>query len=264
VALFWAIQGFPSVLFWSSTLGKDPLTFFAIGLYFWGGVGMLTNFRFRHLVGFTAGVLFATAIRLWLAPILTVPFMLAYVLFSRRRLGLKVTILVFIGAGSIFFLNQFQERFRIQNGKDYLKRLNTISRGWKSGGSAQEVPEMKSAKDFVVFAPRAMFTALFRPLPGEVNNMFGALAGLENFALLALFLWGLVKCRKVDFQNPTVAFSLLLLFVWSAVYGLISFQNLGTASRFKLMVFPVILILPFFVWDRQQTELLARAGVPGE
>ena len=34
---------FPSILFWSSILGKDPIVFFGLGFYAWGVAGVLCS-----------------------------------------------------------------------------------------------------------------------------------------------------------------------------------------------------------------------------
>ncbi|WP_133296026.1 hypothetical protein [Zooshikella ganghwensis] len=68
--------------------------------------------------------------------------------------------------------------------------VDRVSQGWAEGGSGQQIDGgIKSIVDMIVFAPIGVFTALFRPLLGEVNNIFGILAGLENTLLLIIIMY---------------------------------------------------------------------------
>ena len=92
-----------------------------------------------------------------------------------------------------------------------------------------------------------MFTALFRPLPGEVLNLFGLLAGFENILILYLLIRALKYGGLAPFKEPIVVWAVSLILVWSFLYGFISYQNLGTASRFRLQIMPVLLSLTFYL-----------------
>ena len=101
--------------------------------------------------------------------------------------------------------------------------------------------------EMLSFAPIGMFTALFRPLPGEVNNIFGILAGLENGLLLFLIASGIYRARWRAWFDPAVVWALTTLLSWSFVYGFVSAQNLGSAFRFRLQILPVLLSLALYL-----------------
>src|SRR2546425_3318194 len=63
----------PSILFWSSILGKDPLVLLGVALYTYGFVGWYRLRRLRYVVVLLLGVMLAAAMRAWLAPILLAP-----------------------------------------------------------------------------------------------------------------------------------------------------------------------------------------------
>ena len=96
-----------------------------------------------------------------------------------------------------------------------------------------------------------MFTALFRPLPGEVLNPFGWLAGFENAVLLALCGRAVLRTRFRELRDPIVLWAVSFVIVWAIVYGFASYQNLGTAVRFKLQVLPILLGLLFYFGRRR-------------
>ncbi|MGH2453071.1 MAG: hypothetical protein ACRDF5_04820, partial [bacterium] len=110
------------------------------------------------------------------------------------------------------------------------------------GGSAQVPPaDLTRVDRFLVFLPLGVFTALFRPLPGEVSHTFGLVAGLENSVLLVLAALALTRLRLFHFRDPVLLWGVLFVGIWAILYALISYQNLGAAARFKVQILPVLL-----------------------
>ena len=99
----------------------------------------------------------------------------------------------------------------------------------------------------ITFMPIGAFTALFRPLPFEIMNPFGILAGLENAFILTLLVIGLMRCGFGWMRQPILLWAATTLLIWGAVYGFASYQNLGTAFRFKVQVVPILLLLGLFL-----------------
>ncbi len=99
----------------------------------------------------------------------------------------------------------------------------------------------------IAFLPIGTFTALFRPLPFEVPNTFGTLAGLENAYLLALFVVGLSRHGLRWFRQPILLWAVTALLVWGAAYGFASYQNLGTSFRYRAQVAPILLLLGLYL-----------------
>ena len=235
---------FPSILFWSSILGKDPVTLLGIAVYALGVVGYFKKGGTRYLFFILLGIVIASAIRIWLATIFVIPLGIFFVM-GRQSLGRKLLFGAFAAglfAVSFYF---FAEQFAIETAGDVVQRTDKISQGWARGGSGQQIQgEINSLGDMVSFMPVGAFTALLRPLPGEVLNPFGILAGLENLFLLGLI--GLVTIRKGWGRltsDPVLAWGLLTVVVWACIYGFVSYQNLGTAFRFKLQVMPLLLLV---------------------
>jgi hypothetical protein len=96
---------------------------------------------------------------------------------------------------------------------------------------------------------------LFRPLPLEVLNPFGLLAGLENAFILTLFVVGLMRHGLGWFRQPILLWALITLLVWAAAYGFASYQNLGSAFRFRVQVAPILLLLGLYFTYSHRLEL---------
>ncbi len=112
----------------------------------------------------------------------------------------------------------------------------------------------------VAFIPVGSFTALFRPLPFEVPNAFGALAGIENLTILLLFLAGLMRQGIRWTTHPVLMWAALVLLIWGSVYGFASYQNLGTAFRFRAQVAPILLLLSLYLCFGQRLAPVSGAG----
>jgi len=240
---------FPSVLFWSSILGKDPLNLFGIGLYFFGASKWYRKEKLIYLVYVIAGISIATLIRSWYLAILSFPFLVLMLRswHTKKNAGKISIIAIFFGMVAV--LGSLMRILTVSLHADDLTHAisttNTISHSWSYGGSAvSEIPKFTSLAGIITFAPYGIFTALFRPLPGEVMNGFGLIAGLENVFLIYLM------CRFVFFSHfkdwlrgGLGTWLSLLIFLWSALYAFISPQNLGSAVRFKLQILPVMLVM---------------------
>ncbi len=239
--VFAVLTLWPSVLFWSSILGKDPVVFLGIAMYCYGVLAWYADRRPSALLVAVAGVVLALTIRLWLGPIMAAPLGVLLARAPRTPAARRATL---AGAAvlTVGVVVAFRERLLLETASDLLLTVDTVSRGWAEGGSGQQIAgDLTSVGGLVRFLPVGMFTALFRPLPGEVNNLFGALAGLESLCLLGLAAVAAVRDGWRDLANPLIQWAGVFVLTWSAVYSVLSYQNLGTAVRFRLQVLPVLL-----------------------
>lgn len=238
--VFWALLVYPSVLFWSSILGKDPLILAAISLNVWGVVNVAVRGRSRYLVAVLAGVGAASAVRVWMGPILILPGL--FVLGARiRQVGWRITTVLLIACALSILAPATIDRLQLDKAADLLEATRTINEGWRANSSLNVDAEFTSVWDLLLTTPERMFIAFFRPLPGDVPNLFGTLAGFENLVLLLLSAWALLRLRLRYFRNHIFLWATLLLITWGLAYSVIAYKDLGTAVRFKLQVLPILL-----------------------
>lgn len=234
---------FPSVLFWSSILGKDPLVFLALGLLAYSIAAFAKERDLRGMASVAGGIVILAYIRPWLIPVAALPVALPLLVRAWRRSSrtLRPVILaisIVIGAGAVAFLGSI---LRVRTIGSLLPAVNFVSRAWAEGGSGESPPEFRTMWDLVRFLPYGSFTALFRPLPGELSNLFGLLAGAESVLLLAILALGVARMRPRNLADPILVSSALFVLTWVTLYSFISFQNLGTAVRFRLQAVPALL-----------------------
>ncbi|MCK5608113.1 hypothetical protein KAR91_39900 [Candidatus Pacearchaeota archaeon] len=238
--IFYALALFPSVLFWSSILGKEPIILLGISLYVYGVVGLSQLKRLRYLWVIALGVIVVVIMRAWLVPILLAPLVILILQGMQGKVS-KVALITIVFMAFLLSFSQFMDSFGLKTTEDLVATANRFSRGFAAGGSAQEWPEFTSIGSMVAFVPIGAFTALFRPLPGEIFNPFGMLAGLENLVLLIMLLLAVKRMRRSDMKEPLVLWAILLVILWAIEYGFVSYYNLGTAVRYRLQILPVLL-----------------------
>jgi hypothetical protein len=238
-ALLYVLGLFPSILFWSSILGKDPVMLLGVGVYALGAVHLA---RGRHPQGMTlllAGLGVAMTIRLWMVPVMLLP---AVPLLVPRSASPTVRYSL-LGAGLVavaLLAVTFARELQVAGFTDLLTASGGISQGMAAGGSGQPLPfDITSPARFAAFVPLGAFTALFRPLPFEAHNLFA----LESALLLTLLAVAALRLRRVGLRDPVVRWAASFVVVWSGLYSVISYQNLGAAVRFRSQILPILLLL---------------------
>lgn len=247
--LFFILALFPGILFWSSILGKEPVLIFSMGLYVYGLAYFLKRRQLLGLFLICAAVILAGAIRPWMAIILSIPLGMG-VFISSRGPKKKWLILIIFASALVASIPLLDEYAAVSLRLD---AINQMSRGWSEGGAAQTVPEFGSYQDVAAFLPLGAFTALFRPLPGEIMNAFGLMASLESLLLLGMMVLGVMHWRQNLLKDLLYVMLCSLVIVWAIAYGLVSYQNLGTAVRFRAQILPVLFVVLWWpLWYRKR------------
>jgi len=262
---FWGLTLYPSVLFWSSILGKDPVILAGIALHVWGLVNVVVRGRNGYLVAVLAGIGAVSAIRIWMGPILILPCLL--ILGARiKHIVWRSTAVILVGLALLSLAPLTADRLELDKASDLFEATKNVSRGWDRANSSMQMdgaPE--SLWDLILFTPESMFIAYFRPLPGDVPNLFGWFAGFENLALLAVSIWALLRVRLSYFRHHLFLWGLALLLTWGLAYSVLSYKDLGSAARYKLQILPILLgIIVFLMRQPSMSRLDRLAGRAGD
>lgn len=241
---------YPSILFWSSVLGKDPVVCFGIALYTYGIVGWYRFHRFRYLFVLGLGVSVAMLIRVFLGPILIIP-LCVFALYDNCRLISRLTVAAVVLVVLGYSLIVLSDVWSIASGNDVLGFINYLAGSFESGGASLQVRNFSSYSEVVTFLPLGIFTVLFRPLPGDVLNAFGLIAGVENVLLLVLLWRAVQRTSRSEMKEPIVIWALMLIGAWACFSSIGLYQNLGTLVRHKLEILPVLLGLLFYLGRRR-------------
>ncbi len=258
-ALLLILELTPSILFWSSIIGKDPLMLFGVALFSYGTVGLCVRRQSRYIFVTAIGLIVIAAVRLWMVPIVGSGLVMAG-MNLRRHLIAKVLLGTLSLALMILSSRAALNAFDVSSQQQLLGTLEKNQHNFEGGGSRGGFNiHLRGWADAVAFAPLGAFNALFRPLPGEVMNVFGVLAGVEDLGFLVLFIRALVRLRRRDLASPVLRGATNLLLMWCFFYGFISSGNMGTAVRYRLQILPILLmVLLYFGNKGKESELAIR------
>jgi hypothetical protein len=257
IRLLYILGLFPSILLWSSILGKDPVVLLGISLYVYGTIGLYRRKNLAYLVILVLGVSIAMAIRFWLGVILY-PALISFLFMRIRHVGFQIVLITMLVLASFSAFTNFVDQFELETSEDFIEHVDTFQRVFteRGGSSTNTSVPIDSLTDALLFLPLGIFTALFRPLPGEVPNLFGILASIENVAMLLLLFLAIKRLKLRDIWNPLIIWLILVVVFWSSIYAFASF-NLGTIVRYKLQVWPILLcLLLYLAWKRPDHEAL--------
>jgi hypothetical protein len=225
----------------------------AIALHVWGMVKVMVEGKNGYLLAVLTGIGAASAVRIWMGPILVVPCLL--ILGARiKNLAWRFAAVVLIGLTLATLGPAAADRLEIAKASDLLEATKNVSRGWEANSGLRMDNGPDSLWELVLFTPERMLIAYFRPLPGDVANLFGSLAGFENLGLLIVFIWAVFRLRPAYLRNHVFLWSAGLLLCWGIAYSVVAYKDLGTAVRFKLQILPILLgMIGFLIRQRRRT-----------
>jgi len=227
----------PSVSFWSAAIGKDAISFMAVGLALWAA--LRPNKRYG-LMAFS--IVAMLVVRPHIAGMMLLALVASLVLQRRVHLGKRLMLLglSFAAAAVLvpFALNYagLQGANNANDVEAYVQQRQGYN---QEGGGGIDISSMS--------LPMQMATYVFRPLPFEANSITTAAAALDNAMILLVFLIGLNAWRKrrrgkrIDDGVNTTFLWLYSLATW-VILGMTT-ANLGIAVRQKWMFVPVLVFL---------------------
>ena len=241
----------PSLLFWSSILGKDPLNLFVMSIFIYFNLKLLYKVKVLYIFMIILAIFLASFIRSWYPLIMVVGMGLYYTkLNSIKNILILIILLPFI----YILLHEFMKMFNIASFDQVFSTMNMVSKGFSHGNSAVETNTINNFSDYLYYFIPNSFTALFRPMLYEVRNPFALLSAIENTILLYLFLKYILFNLKLIFYSKPLKILFFILVAWLMFYVIPSQGNLGTTIRFKLQVLPIILIIIFLIKNINLTK----------
>jgi hypothetical protein len=234
----------PSLLFWSSFVGKDSLIQYFIALTCYGFARITQRPSVSGVVFCAMGLAGALLVRAHVAAMLAVAITFPYAV-GRSRPGsaskaAKLILIPFLAVSTYFLVSQAKNFIDLQNenSTSVLQQADIITRNSQIGGSAfnegASLPLRIAASPFL----------LFRPFPWEMHTAMAIPAALESLGLIYL-LW--VRRREIGstlrhWRDPFISFLLMYSAIFLVTFGG-SISNFGILLRQRIMVVPAVLML---------------------
>ena len=250
----------PSLLFWPSSIGKDAIMVFALGIAAYGGARVLEGGYLKGAAIATPGLLLAAAVRPHVAALIVAAIVFALFLTRQRignsgwfarliALGIAVTVLSFVALTAATNLSVDTS----SEGLDIF--LEETERRTAQGGAAVTGSPVSSPLDL----PEATLRVLFRPFPYEAGNPAALVSSLESLLLMILLIGrlpviirNLARIRFHPYMLFVVLYTVGFVIAFSAIF------NLGILTRQRVQLWPFLLAaLVGLGWGR-----ITRPGEP--
>ena len=247
-----AVLFLPSLIFWPSSVGKESLMLFFIGLTAYGVARLLASYRFAPIVPIALGLGGAALIRPHVAVLLLGSLVVAlFVVKAPSVPGAQIRRMVLIVGAGVGFLAVASLALHTlgltPDPQEIDPFLTEIQRRTAQGGSAVTGTVVRSITQF----PAGAATVLFRPFPFEAHNAQAMLSSIEGTLLLALIIWRLPRMlANLRFvrRRPFLVFSLVYVVVFTVAFS--AFLNLGILARERTQVIPFVMaLLVGMGWD---------------
>lgn len=224
----------PSVSFWSSAIGKDAISFLAMGLALWAALQL--NKRIALMV---VAILLMLVVRPHMAGMIVIALAASIMFDSKTSLVKRFLLgcIALVGtAVMVPFALQYAGVSDPSSAEALMEYVETRQSYNMDGGGGVDIASMS--------LPMQLFTYMFRPLIFEAHSVTALAAALDNLVLLYLFIVGgyalvMKKARKFTenrkFMWVYAGLAWIVLAMTSA--------NLGIAVRQKWMFAPVLIFL---------------------
>ncbi len=262
----------PTIVYWPSSIGKESLMLFWIGVTSYGVARLLKSYNPAWVALIGLGLAGGGIIRLHI-PLLLVGSLVIALLVAKapavpgaqvRRVGL----LVAAGAGLVVFALFTAGNFgvdlstavSVEAASDEVGNvLSAVEARTDTGGSAVAGSAVTSPLDL----PEAMLRVLFRPLIHESTSVPLLASSLDGTVLLVVFVVRLPWILRNLFRSRRTPYAIYaFLYTGGFVIAFSSILNLGILARQRSQMVPLFLAL-LVVWGRKHVEEEPDDAPPG-
>mgnify|MGYP001229191830 CR=1 FL=1 len=226
---------FPSLHFWSSSIGKDSLIFYAISL-------ILLNFISHNgIKSYILGFLIIILIRPYIGVFILTSYIFYFLInlnFNNLRNIISLIVISLITFFTIFIASTHLSISFSDLNLNYISELlKTVNEERRVNFINNENFVDVTSKNFVENLLFYIFYPFFTL--NEINNMFLLILSIENLIILSILLISIILFNLHNLDKSKIVtlvfFSFLTLLFLSSVT-----QNIGIILRQKWMIMPII------------------------
>lgn len=245
INLQFILFGVPSIVFWSSGVHKEAITFFGLGLILYNLDNLfLKRSLWCSILMLVIGLVFLGYVRFYLLVILLPLIIALFIIITRKLTVSSITVFIFVTGLFVLILiitdiispeiNLIDELFIRRN---YF--LRTIP-GNMTFPVLANVPS--SFSEYVTLIVESIINPIFRPFPSECKSFLPVVACIETWIYLGVvsYLFFSLKLNALS-RNPYAIFSILFGLSTLFLIGLIV-NNSGAIVRYRSVAIPFILI----------------------
>ncbi|HEX8063299.1 MAG TPA: hypothetical protein VF535_08785 [Allosphingosinicella sp.] len=224
----------PGLHYWTSSIGKDPLMFFAVALCTWAAFRLQARY-----LAFGAGVAVAILARPHIALLALIALALTVLLARKTSLLMRTALIAVVLAGTASVAGLVEGLVTGLN----LSDADSVSEVLESKSQVAE----ESGGDLSIMGasfPVKLLSLLFRPFFFDSNGIFGYVASVENAVLLAVMLtliWRWRTALAVSRAAMFARFSFFFFIMITVLLAMVNY-NVGLGLRQKMMMMPAFLV----------------------
>ncbi|MDP3985053.1 MAG: hypothetical protein Q8Q52_08645 [Acidimicrobiia bacterium] len=249
----------PTFAFWPSSIGKDAVVLFGLGVATYAVARLLEAYQIRWLGPLAVALAGVAFIRIHISALLVGSLLAAAVIAktpsdrSGASIGFRrVLVTGSLVAISLVSLATLEDRFStdLTSAQDVDSFSEEIVRRTSSGTSVAGAPA-RGPEDI----PKAVLLVIYRPFLWEARQPQIMFAALETAFFLGLTLWKLpamVRNRRLWRRSPFVVFSTVYLIAFSVAFSVI--RNLGIIARQRSQVIGSLLVIVIGLGWEQKTK----------
>ena len=238
----------PTLVFWPSSIGKESLSLFGIGLGAYGAA-LLYDRQWNGAWPVLLGVFSVGVVRPHVAMILLLGLLVG--LFARRahtrgRAATHLLFLIAIVIGSMYLASASAGLVGVES-LDGLGDVNDALDFAQARTSQDESRFAAARVESPVDYPWAAVTVLFRPFPWEADSGASMISAVESIFLMLLAiraLPGLLNNSAAFVQRGQMLYSVSFIAVFVFLFSAIG--NFGILSRQRSQVIPFVLLFVAF------------------
>jgi hypothetical protein len=241
---------FPSLLFWTSAIGKDALISLGLGLGALGAARILARAR-GGFVLLGIGLCLTALIRPHIALILFAALAVAYLVSKSKTASPLNPLAKLLGAvvlvvGGLVLAKVTAHFFGLQSlsVSSIQQVLNTNASNTGAGAGTQGSRVAASVSLSPASLPKDIYYVLIRPLPFQAHGLTQLASSLENAFLVVLLIasWRrLASAFTAMRRHPYLLLAVLYSLVWIILFA--SLGNLGLLVREQTSLLPLLLVL---------------------
>jgi hypothetical protein len=247
----------PTMIYWPSSIGKEAIMLFSVGLASLGAARLFTRHR-GGIILIVAGLWLTLMVRPHIAMLLLVAIGVAFI-FTRRSSGSaavtfgKVFVVGLILIGGGYIASQTADFLEVDNlGGDGIEAALTQTSDVTGQGDAQFSP-IKATNPVMI--PAAIVTVLLRPFPHEAHNAESLFTSIESAVLVLLFVtsWSRIKrLPRALGREPYVMYAFAQVVLFCFVFSYVA--NFGILARQRTQILPVLFVLLAFIPKPKKDE----------
>jgi hypothetical protein len=253
----------PSLLYWPSSLGKDSVMLFSLGLLTLGIARLVApNRALLGAVWAAIGAYLVTMVRPHLLAIALMGVAVAALTRNaanqrtRTAVGVRLLLLALLVPGLFLALNRVDQTFGARDtGKASVSQVfEDTKRKTSIGGSSFETSSVRSPLD----VPQATFSVIYRPFLFEASNFPMFVSAAEGSALLCLtvlsarWIW---RMGPAMVHNPFAAYC--GAYVVAFVIAFSNIANAGILARQRVQMFPMLMMLVAAAYEHHRLATAA-------